>query len=76
MHDGSIATLEEVIDHYAAAGRAPGNPNKSSILRGFQISQREKRDLVEFLRSLTDRELLRDTRWSNPWPSAARNPVH
>lgn len=75
MHDGSVATLEDVIDHYAAGGRAPGNPNKSSILRGFQVSPGEKRDLVEFLRSLTDRELLLDPRWSNPWPSAGRNSV-
>jgi cytochrome c peroxidase len=73
MHDGSIATLEEVIDHYAAGGRAAGNPNKSSILRGFQLSAQEKQDLIEFLRSLTDRELLRDPRWSNPWPQTGRS---
>lgn len=70
MHDGSISTLEEVIDHYAAGGRDTENPNKSSILRGFQVSPQEKRDLIEFLRSLTDRELLRDARWSNPWRAA------
>jgi cytochrome c peroxidase len=29
MHDGSIATLEEVLDHYAAGGRASGNPRKT-----------------------------------------------
>jgi cytochrome c peroxidase len=67
MHDGGIATLEEVIDHYAAGGRAPDNPNKSTILRGFRITPEEKHDLVEFLRSLTDRELLSDPRWSDPW---------
>lgn len=67
MHDGSIATLEEVIDHYAAGGRAPENPNKSSILRGFTLTPDEKRDLIEFLKSLTDEELLKDPRWSSPW---------
>jgi len=29
----------------------------------------DKRDLVEFLKSLTDEELLHDPRWSDPWPT-------
>ena len=32
MHDGSLATLEDVIDHYAAGGKMD-HPNKSRILR-------------------------------------------
>ncbi len=68
MHDGSIPTLEEVIDHYRAGGRSPGNPNQSSIVRKLQITDQEKSDLIEFLKSLTDEELLKDPRWSNPWP--------
>src|ERR1700691_1693958 len=32
MHDGSLATLDEVIQHYAAGGRLD-HPNKSHILR-------------------------------------------
>jgi cytochrome c peroxidase len=66
IHDGSLATLEEVIDHYAAGGRFD-HPNKSRILKTFHLTDSEKRDLVEFLRSLTDEELLRDPRWSDPW---------
>ncbi len=66
MHDGSIATLEEVLDHYAAGGKMD-HPNKSRILHHFPLSDSEKHDLVEFLRSLTDEELLHDPRWSNPW---------
>ena len=67
MHDGSMATLEEVIDHYAAGGRME-DPDKSPILRKFHLSDDERRDLVEFLKSLTDEELLHDPRWSDPWP--------
>jgi cytochrome c peroxidase len=70
MHDGSIATLEEVIDHYAAGGRM-GHPNKSTILRKFSLTAQEKKDLIEFLKSLTDEEMLRDARWTNPWVQAA-----
>ena len=67
MHDGSIATLEEVLDHYAAGGRVE-HPNKSKILRKFTLSAQDKQDLIEFLKSLTDEEALHDPRWSDPWP--------
>jgi cytochrome c peroxidase len=66
MHDGSIATLDEVLDHYAAGGRT-ANPAKSTGLRPFTLTADERRDLIAFLESLTDREALRDPRWSDPW---------
>jgi cytochrome c peroxidase len=66
MHDGSLATLEEVIDHYAAGGRMD-DPNKTRILHPFRLTDGDRRDLVEFLKSLTDEELLHDPRWSDPW---------
>ncbi len=67
MHDGSIATLEEVIDHYAAAGRASGNSSKDKLLHGFKMTAQNRADLVEFLRSLTDETVLHDPRFSDPW---------
>ncbi len=77
MHDGSIATLEEVIEHYARGGRlieaGPNagdgnvNPFKSEFVRGFELSDAEKKDLLAFLESLTDEAALGDARWSNPW---------
>jgi cytochrome c peroxidase len=66
MHDGSIATLEAVIDHYAAGGRLP-HANKSTIVRPLTLTPGEKLDLIEFLKSLTDTELLSDPRWSDPY---------
>src|SRR5262249_40584715 len=49
MHDGSVATLEDAIEHYAAGGRtiASGasrgvghdNPNKSTTLQGFTLTK-------------------------------------
>jgi cytochrome c peroxidase len=66
MHDGSLATLDAVIDHYAAGGRM-NHPNKSQILRPLRLSAAERADLVEFLKSLTDDALLHDPRWSDPW---------
>jgi cytochrome c peroxidase len=60
MHDGSFATLEEVIEFYAAGGRTQGisNPLKSSFLVGFELKSGQKQDLVTFLQSLTDRQFL------------------
>ena len=75
MHDSSLATLEDVIDHYAAGGRM-GHANKSRIVRRFQLTEGEKRDLIEFLKSLTDEELMRDPRWSDPWANPQRPRRH
>ncbi len=77
MHDGTIATLDEVIDHYAAGGRTiPDGPNagvghdnplKSSFVPGFTLSPQEREDLIAFLQSLTDESFVTDPRFSNPW---------
>jgi cytochrome c peroxidase len=65
MHDGSIVKLEAVIDAYATGGH--DNANKSPIVRGFMLTGEQKSDLVAFLKTLTDTELLNDARFSNPW---------
>jgi cytochrome c peroxidase len=67
MHDGSIATLEEVLDHYAAGARAHGNPNRDPRMKPLALTSQNRADLLAFLRSLTDEELLRDPRFANPW---------
>jgi cytochrome c peroxidase len=79
MHDGSIATLSEVLDHYGAGGRtiAGGphagdgskSPYKSSLVPGFDFTTEERSDLLEFLESLTDEEFLSDQRLGDPWVS-------
>lgn len=76
MHDGSVATLEEVIDLYAAGGReiAEGpnagdgrtHPNKSSFIREFELDEGEKADLLAFLRSLNDPSFATDPRFGPP----------
>jgi cytochrome c peroxidase len=68
MHDGSIATLGEVIDHYAAGGRAGGEKRlRSPLVRGFEITADEKRALIEFLECLTDEGFTTDGRFADPW---------
>ncbi len=51
MHDGSIGSLEEVIDFYAQGG-VP-NPGLDPLLRPVLLSDAERADLVAFLRTLT-----------------------
>ena len=77
MHDGSVKTLDAVIEHYKSGGRTiesgpnagvgADNPNKSEFIKRFDLLDEEKRDLVAFLRSLTDEEFLSDPNLSNPW---------
>ncbi|MBD2167254.1 di-heme enzyme [Calothrix membranacea FACHB-236] len=76
MHDGSIASLEEVIDHYQVGGRTittgkfagdgSKNPLKSEFISGFKLSESEKQDLLAFLHSLTDETFTHNPKLSNP----------
>ncbi len=78
-HDGSIASLDEVIDHYAAGGRAIAegphagvgatSPLKSEFVAGFILTPDEEVDLLAFLHSLTDDTFLTDPRHADPWPA-------
>lgn len=55
MHDGGLATLEDVIDFYDRGGRP--NPNLSPLVRPLSLTNRERHALVAFLQSLTDEDL-------------------
>jgi cytochrome c peroxidase len=52
MHDGSLSTLDEVVAFYDSGGRA--NAHLDPLVRPLSLDAREKKDLVAFLRSLTD----------------------
>ena len=77
MHDGSIDTLEEVVDHYARGGRliAEGpdagdgkfSPYKSELVNGFTLTDAEREDLVAFLNALTDETFLNNPDYADPW---------
>ena len=77
MHDGSLATLEQVLDHYARGGReivtgphagdGATNPHKSSFISGFTLTAQERRDLLDFLHALTDTEFVTHPAFSDPF---------
>jgi cytochrome c peroxidase len=61
MHDGSVASLEEVIDHYSRGGHR--RPHQDSRIRPLQLTPAERTDLIAFLQSLTDRDFVDDARF-------------
>lgn len=77
MHDGSIKTLEEVLEFYEAGGRnitegantgdGRRNPNKSGFVAGFKLTDAERQGLLDFLNSLTDDSFITNPDFSNPF---------
>jgi cytochrome c peroxidase len=51
MHNGSLTTLEAVIDAYDTGGLA--RPSRSELIHPLGLSANEKRDLIAFLNTLT-----------------------
>ena len=51
MHDGSLQTLEQVVDFYAGGGNS--NPYLDREIKVVHLSGQERKDLVDFLKSLT-----------------------
>ncbi len=63
MHNGMFKTLAQVIDHYNEPDkRVPDAINRDPLLaKPLGLTQQEKLDLEEFLRSLTDKRFLAKT---------------
>lgn len=61
MHDGSLPTLEAVIDHYDRGGL--GDPTTDPQILPLSLTLEEKADLLAFLLSLTDRDFVTDPRF-------------
>lgn len=56
MHDGSISSLEAVVDHYSSGG--VGHKHKSEHIKPLELKEDEKQSLVAFLNTLTDEEFI------------------
>lgn len=83
MHDGTIPTLEGVLEFYAAGGRnilpsdpvlgsccagdGRNNPFKNPLIPVINLGVQDKADLVAFLKTLTDTSLLTNPRYANPF---------
>ena len=60
MHNGQLATLEEVIDFYDKGGIQ--NPRLSPLIKALALNQQEKQGLVAFLKTLTGANVAELTR--------------
>ncbi len=79
MHDGSVATIDDVIDIYARGGRnvadgpftGDGRDSflKNEFVHGFKITEVERLELKAFFESLTDQDFITDPKYSDPWPA-------
>ena len=63
MHDGSFASLSEVVDHYNSGGFS--HQNKSPLLQPLHLNTVEKQQLIAFLNTLTDHEFLNNDNLKN-----------
>ena len=80
FHDGSAASLDEVLEHYAAGGRltvdgpdagdGSRNPLKNPLVLGIRFTGTERADLLAFLDSLNDPGFVANSAFSDPWPAA------
>lgn len=60
MHDGAFSSLEQVIDHYNVGGTKAAN--QDTLIMPLNLTASEKKDLIAFLKSLTDDTLNRIAR--------------
>lgn len=70
MHDGSLKTLEEVINHYNSDIHASTTLEielENTRETGLFLDEADIQDLIAFLKTLTDTELLNDARYSSPF---------
>jgi cytochrome c peroxidase len=84
FHDGSAATLDEVLDHYLAGGRTvvganagvgATSPHKSSLVRPFTLTQRERGALLAFIRdALSDDDFVTNPAYQSPFPAPITAP--
>ena len=76
MHDGRFKTLEEVLDHYSDHVQMASPSLDVNLIQGLnnapfgthmELTATEKRQVIAFLKTLTDSTFITDERFSNPF---------
>ncbi len=77
FHDGSAASLTEVVEAYTNGGRklpdgiykgdGSKNPLKHAFINGFSVTQEDKINLISFLQSLSDSGFINNPAYQNPF---------
>ncbi len=55
MHNGSLASLEHVIEHFENGGEE--HENKDTLVKSFTLNNQDRDALIAFLKTLTDNEI-------------------
>ncbi|MBO6517205.1 MAG: c-type cytochrome [Bacteroidia bacterium] len=70
MHDGRFNTLREVVEHYNSGLKASSTLDpalEQTRGTGLMLTEQDKDDLVNFLKTLTDESLKTEEKYSNPF---------
>ncbi|HMP30152.1 MAG TPA: cytochrome c peroxidase, partial [Saprospiraceae bacterium] len=72
MHDGRFKTIDEVLDHYASGIKSSPDldkklKNANGSVKFIKMNEAEKLAIKSFLHTLTDYELLKDPKYSDPF---------
>ena len=70
MHDGRFQTLEEVIEHYNSGIKDSPTVSEhvgQTIGKGLFLSEQDKIDLINFLKTLTDYSFLENDEYKSPF---------
>ena len=66
MHDGRYTTLRQVIDYYTEEIDVKTPQLSLKLRKNIRLSSNEKKDLIAFLKTLTDKEFLYNKHFSFP----------
>ena len=72
MHDGSIQSLDAVLEHYSTGIEGHGNLDRRlkdefGAPKRFNISKAEKEAIIAFLHTMTDYNMIKDPMLSDPF---------
>jgi cytochrome c peroxidase len=65
MHDGSLPTLESVLQHYSSKGSQ--HKNKNPLIDEIELSSEDEKNIIDFLKTLTDKEFINNPAFSRPF---------
>ena len=72
MHDGRFETLEEVIEHYSSEVVDNEHTSQGFIPDGgYDFTDQEKADLLNFMKTLTDNTFISNPKWSDPFAESS-----
>jgi cytochrome c peroxidase len=70
MHDGRFQTLEEVVNHYNSGIQESTTADETvlnTMSTGLLLTDQDKEDLINFLKTLTDESYLSNPEYASPF---------